>query len=418
MANDARELQPNTTRKAQNSMMLHKLLMGCLSSIGKNKVMTPEYQIKMNVNGQPSGNVLLKIITEIARLQTPASVQMLRNNITTMADRLAEFGQDIEKFNVYVIEQIQGLAAFGQTYDNIEYHLFNAYDKCTDQVFHAYLTKIKDQHETGEVSYTYDQVMRYAVNKYHLMVQRGEWSPEKGSLDDRLLALESKTGRIPKRNQKGKKKPSGDGNQESRFAPKGGNWIHEPPKGGVDKKATIVRKTRKGEKTFYWCHRKTGGQCDPGAWRTHKPEECRSDELKAEREKKQKDEKPKGRSLKADQTIITNLKDKEEDNPKKDDDERTITSEERRIANARYDPYASEQSLSEVDEMAVWGDPDYLVRRYRQHAKEMKQAEEFHKEREKREAKNYAKKQRKEARKLMTEQEKGGNPSSKKARND
>jgi hypothetical protein len=37
-------------RKAQNSMMLHKLLMGCLSSIGKNKVMTPEYQRKIKVN--------------------------------------------------------------------------------------------------------------------------------------------------------------------------------------------------------------------------------------------------------------------------------------------------------------------------------------------------------------------------------
>jgi hypothetical protein len=191
VASNTRALQPNT-RKAQNSMMMHKLLMGCLSSIGKNKVMTPKYQRKTSVNGQPSGNVLLKIITEIARPQTPASVQMLRNNITTMADRMAEFGQDIEKFNAYVIEQIQGLVAFGQMYENIEYHLFNAYDKCTDQVFHAYLTKIKDQHETGEVSYTYDQVMRYAVNKYHLMVQRGEWNPEKGSLDNRLLALESK----------------------------------------------------------------------------------------------------------------------------------------------------------------------------------------------------------------------------------
>jgi len=83
------------TRKAQNSMMLHKLLMNCLSSVGKNKVMTPEYQQKIWVNGQNSGNVLLKVITEIARPQTPASIQMLRNNITNMSDRMTEFGQDI-----------------------------------------------------------------------------------------------------------------------------------------------------------------------------------------------------------------------------------------------------------------------------------------------------------------------------------
>jgi hypothetical protein len=46
----------------------------------------------------------------------PASVQMLRNNITNMSSKqVAKFGQDIAKFNAYVIEQIQGLAALGQT---------------------------------------------------------------------------------------------------------------------------------------------------------------------------------------------------------------------------------------------------------------------------------------------------------------
>jgi hypothetical protein len=198
------------TRKAQNSMMLHKLLMGCLSSIGKNKVMTPEYQQKIKVNGQPSGNVLLKIITEIARPQTPASVQMLRNNITNMSSKIAEFGQDIAKFNAYVIEQIQGLAAFGQTYDNIEYHLLQAYELCTDQVFHAFLTKIKDEHETRERSYSYDQIMKYAVNKFHLMVQKEEWNPGKGSVDDRLLALETRTnGRIPRKDRSKSKQQGG-----------------------------------------------------------------------------------------------------------------------------------------------------------------------------------------------------------------
>jgi hypothetical protein len=52
-----------------------------------------------------SGNVLLKIITKIARPPMPASVQMLSMN---MSDKLAEFGQDIKKFNAYVIQQIQG----------------------------------------------------------------------------------------------------------------------------------------------------------------------------------------------------------------------------------------------------------------------------------------------------------------------
>jgi hypothetical protein len=107
------------TRKAQNSMMLHKLLMGCLSSIGKNKVMTPEYQRKIKVNGQQSGNVLLKIITEIARPQTPASVQMLRNNITNMCGKMAEFVQDIAKFNAYIAPPIYVLYRIIREYPKI-----------------------------------------------------------------------------------------------------------------------------------------------------------------------------------------------------------------------------------------------------------------------------------------------------------
>lgn len=56
--------------------------------------------------------------------------------------------------------------------------------------------------------------------------------------------------------------------------------------------------------------------------------------------------------------------------------------------------------------MKVWGDPDYLARRYRQLAKDNEKAQ-----------KKFAKKERKEARKLMVEQqEKDANPDSKKAR--
>jgi hypothetical protein len=277
--------------------------MGCLSSNGKNKVMTPEYQRKIKVNGQQSGNVLLKIITEIARPQTPASVQMLRNNITNMCSKMAEFGQDIAKFNAYVIEQIQGLAAFGQTYDNIEYHLLQAYDQCTDHVFHAFLTKIKDEH---------DQIMKYAVNKFHLMVQKNEWNPGKGSVDDRLLALETMRngGRIPKRDRNKNKQQQGGppaGIKEidpSRNAPKGGNWTSIPPKGGPSVKAKITRKSRNGEKTFYWCSVKNGGQCDPGFWRAHKPEDCKWKAIQAEREKKSKSKDGKKESLKVESTII------------------------------------------------------------------------------------------------------------------
>ena len=84
--------------------------------------------------------------------------------------------------------------------------MLNSYDKYTDPVFHALIVKIKDDHETGSKSYTYDQIMKYAVNKFNFMVQKGEWIPNKGSLDERLLVLESKTGLIPRKKKKRERK--------------------------------------------------------------------------------------------------------------------------------------------------------------------------------------------------------------------
>lgn len=186
-----------------------------------------------------------------------------------------------------------------QKYENVEYHMFNAYNQCTDQVFHPYLTKLKDEYKKktdGERSYTYDQIMKYAVNsaKFHLMVQRGDWR----FLDDRLLALEeTKTKRIPRKDLNKKRPGVEEGGLTSKYTPKGGNWVHTPPAaGGVDKKAAIIRKTRKGEKIFYWYHRKNGSLCEPEDWRTYKP--FKSDELKAHhREKKQKNKISKGKNL-------------------------------------------------------------------------------------------------------------------------
>lgn len=382
IASDARALQPNT-RKAQNSMMLHKLLMSCLSSVGKNKVMTPEYQQKIKVNGQPSGNVLLKIITEIARPLTPASIQMLRNNITNMSDKLAEFGQDIGKFNAYVIEQIQGLSAFGQTYDNVEYHLLNSYDKCTDPVFHTFIVKIKDDHETGSKSYTYDQIMKYAVNKFNFMVQKGEWNPSKGSLDERLLALESKTGRIPRKKEKGKGKVTfqgdGKGSDGTIMAPKGGNWIYSAPP-NPKAKVSCTRTNRSGKTTkFYWCSTENGGKCNPGKWTSsHTPDSCEADKYKAQREKekskeKDKDTRPawlkdkeKKKQLKADATIITKEseedKDEEDGEEKEEGDKKEPEPEKEKVYNSEEESL-SEQSDDSYGKLHPYYDRNYTLRR-------------------------------------------------------
>lgn len=93
------------------------------------------------------------------------------------------------------------------------------------------------------------------MNKFNLMVQKNEWNPRKGSLDETLLALETKkSSKIPQRNRREKGSDQRTEIKEinlSHDAPKGGNWIHIPPKGHPHQKVHIIRKTKNGEKYLY-----------------------------------------------------------------------------------------------------------------------------------------------------------------------
>jgi hypothetical protein len=192
------------------------------------------------------------------------------------------------------------------------------------------------------------------------MVQKNKWNPGKGSLDNRLLVLESRTGRILKKNRGNKVrfKEGGDDSADHKYALKGGNWINTLPKGGVNKKATMIRKTKKGKMTFYWCHRKTSGQCHPRAWRTHKPEDCRSNQIKAKREKKQQkqqgNKKKKGKALQVEEPIV-----KEKGNGPKEED---VFSDMWRDDDPMYE-CDSDQSLSSGTEQERAHDPYIWTRK-------------------------------------------------------
>jgi hypothetical protein len=294
-------------------------------------------------------------------------------------------------------------------------------------IMSSFLTKIKDEHETGERSYSHDQIMKYTVNKFHLMAQKGEWNPgKKGSVDDRLLALETRTnGRISRKDRNKNKQQQGGtpgGIKEiglSRNAPKGGNWMSIPPKGGPSVKAKITRKSRNGEKTFYWCSMKNGGQCNPGFWRAHKPKDCKWKAIKAEREKKNKSKDEKKESLKVEATIIheppEEVNEAEEEVPKEDEKPRKYvldySGEFWRDTEDYY--YDSDRSLSSGDPAYIYSDPHYFMNKAKKRD-----------EQDKKHAKRRTKIERKRAnkqKKLLVEEAKitgEENPETKKPRTD
>ena len=79
-------------------------------------------------------------------MQSVAAVA--RGNITKLLGYTVNTtAYDISSFNSYVKQQIQDLSARGEEFNDLLYHLFQAYMKCPDEPFFIYIQHQKDHYE-------------------------------------------------------------------------------------------------------------------------------------------------------------------------------------------------------------------------------------------------------------------------------
>jgi hypothetical protein len=246
------------SRKAQLEAMLYTCLSKSLTANTQKRMSlnTAEFE----ANGRKSGTCYLKVIMMETQQDTNATTKHLRDNLRALDEYIVKIDSDIIKFNEYVKEQMEGLAARGETTQDLLTNLFRAYKSVSDKEFIRYIKDRETAYEDG-TDITSNELMTKARNRYKTMLQNGEWnSPTED--EAKIIALQAEM----KSFRRGTGKPSDKTPKEGEYRKKRNDnrpaWHFEKPKENDPKSKTI------DAKQYWWCPTHE-------AWVRHKPEECK-----------------------------------------------------------------------------------------------------------------------------------------------
>lgn len=260
------------SRAVQDSYMLFQALMASLSATALKKINLFEDQY--TVGDRMSGNLLFKVVIRESHLDSNATTTSIRTKLSSLDTYMPTIGNDILKFNQYVMLLLDQLAARGETTTDLLTNLFKGYLATSDKKFVEYIERKQEMHEDGE-DIEYNDLMLLAANKYKYMKLKNEW--EAPSLEEqKILALEAKydakfrqLGKSSRKTQTDNKK--GDSKKPTHKKKEKPEWMINSSR---PKDPELKKPKQWDKKDWWWCHPDTGGKCE-GAWRIHKPSECK-----------------------------------------------------------------------------------------------------------------------------------------------
>ena len=112
------------SRAAQDTAHLHLCLMNSLTQAGKEVWLWSDQFI---LNGRESGILLLKIIIRESHLDTNATTNSIRTQLSNLDEYIITIGCDIIKFNEHVKRLLEQLKARGGETHDLLTNLFKAY---------------------------------------------------------------------------------------------------------------------------------------------------------------------------------------------------------------------------------------------------------------------------------------------------
>ena len=263
------------SRAAQDTTMLYYAIINSLSSSARNKIMIWRDQFTIGKNR--SGVALLKVLIRESHLDTNATTTSIRTKLSKLDIYIVTINSNVTKFNAYVKNLVEALAARGQKTTDLLTNLFKGYHTTSDETFTKYIERKQEAYEEGSSELSPDTLMELANNRYKSLVETEAWNAP-SEMEEKLIALETQLGTMKK-----KFKPTQKGKGELNNKPKRGpkkdskkkkpcaipDWMKKPPPASLAKIPVKI-----GDKEYYWCHASTGGKCG-GVWRRHKPSECK-----------------------------------------------------------------------------------------------------------------------------------------------
>jgi hypothetical protein len=130
------------------------------------------YTIGTNI----SAILLLKVIIGEAHLDSNTSTHFARANLSNLDKHMKKQGEDIVKFNEFVHQQLDILAARGETTLDLLPNLIKGYKAVSDQVFLRYIEDSKTKYDNSEFNYTPKQFMHLCTNRYKARLEGGIWN--------------------------------------------------------------------------------------------------------------------------------------------------------------------------------------------------------------------------------------------------
>ena len=180
------------SRAVQDTAHLHLYIMNSLTQAGKDKVRL--WSDQFILNGRQSGILLLKIIIRESHLDTNATTNLIRTQLSNLDEYITTIGCDIIKFNEHVKRLLEQLNAHGGETQDLLTNLFKAYISIKDACFMDYVNEKLSRYEEGEPMEA-DQLMTLTANKYKNMMIQNQWEAPSPH-DTTIQALESKVEKL------------------------------------------------------------------------------------------------------------------------------------------------------------------------------------------------------------------------------
>jgi hypothetical protein len=265
VAAKAQQYLGTDNRQEQDSDMIFNCLRKSITDDVFAQVTTePErYTFIVNRVKLVNGPCFLATIIDHTYTNTLANTEAAHENLASLAEYMEALPDSkVEKFNAYVKEQLETLAAGGETTNDLIMNLFKGYSKSKDKTFREWirLKKLANKDGSLRIDPNAKDFMSLAKKHYQDAILSKEWM----RLDEdqqTILALQTEVKEF-KAAARFKKKGEHQDKSPRRSTKDEWKWKQTPP-GDSDSKT----KSFKG-KTYHWCPNHT-------LWCLHKANECK-----------------------------------------------------------------------------------------------------------------------------------------------
>ena len=263
--------------------MMAECIMSTLSASARARLLP--FRNEIEHNNVVYAPLLHKKVMALATIDFVATTETLRSNLREITTNCATVKGDIELLHSYFDTNYSQIITRSATVNDPVDILFTAYSVVPCALFRLYIKNKADQYTDGTATYTHEELILLATNKFNLLVKTGEWGV-KTLEEEKIVAMQAELTALKGQFALGPKLRATAGNKDGakkdddKKGDQGGKkknkkntankckqkenekWQRVPPKDGESHEKKVKNCT------FYWCKHHM-------CWGGHKEKECK-----------------------------------------------------------------------------------------------------------------------------------------------